>query len=80
MKNFKDITISIFAIIGFVAILSSFNSKPANNGKYDLEILHPTDDGITVHTAIFYMLNTENGNLYFSRNNESWKLAADGFK
>jgi len=27
MKNFKDITISIFAIIGFVAILSSFNNQ-----------------------------------------------------
>jgi hypothetical protein len=28
MKNFKDITLSIFAIIGFVAILSSFNNQP----------------------------------------------------
>ena len=27
MKNFKDITISIFAIIGFVTILSSFNNQ-----------------------------------------------------
>ena len=27
MKNFKDITLSIFAIIGFVAILSSFNNQ-----------------------------------------------------
>ena len=28
MKNIKDITLSIFAIIGFVAILSSFNNQP----------------------------------------------------
>ena len=28
MKNIKDITISIFAIIGFVAILSSFTNQP----------------------------------------------------
>ena len=28
MKNFKDITLSIFAIIGFLAILSSFNNQP----------------------------------------------------
>lgn len=28
MKNFKDFTISILAIIGFVAILSSFNNQP----------------------------------------------------
>lgn len=27
MKNIKDITISIFAIIGFMAILSSFNNQ-----------------------------------------------------
>ena len=27
MKNIKDITISIFAIIGFVAILTSFNNQ-----------------------------------------------------
>ena len=27
MKNIKDITISIFAIIGFVAILSSFTNQ-----------------------------------------------------
>ena len=27
MKNFKDITLSIFAIIGFVTILSSFNNQ-----------------------------------------------------
>ena len=28
MKNVKDITLSIFAIIGFIAILSSFNNQP----------------------------------------------------
>ena len=28
MKNIKDITLSIFAIIGFIAILSSFNNQP----------------------------------------------------
>ena len=27
MKNVKDITLSIFAIIGFIAILSSFNNQ-----------------------------------------------------
>ena len=28
MKNIKDITLSIFAIICFIAILSSFNNQP----------------------------------------------------
>ena len=27
MKNLKDITLSIFAIIGFISILSSFNNQ-----------------------------------------------------
>ena len=39
MKNIKDITISIFAIIGFVAILSSFNNQPEQStgqGKYQI--------------------------------------------
>ena len=34
MKNIKDITISIFAIIGFVAILSSFNNQPQSQTNY----------------------------------------------
>jgi hypothetical protein len=34
MKNIKDITISIFAIIGFVAILSSFNNQPQSQINY----------------------------------------------
>ena len=28
MKNIKDITLSIFAVIGFVALLSSFTNQP----------------------------------------------------
>ena len=28
MKNIKDITISIFAIIGFVAIITAFTNQP----------------------------------------------------
>ena len=34
MKNIKDITISIFAIIGFVAILSSFTNQPQSKVSY----------------------------------------------
>ena len=36
MKNIKDITISIFAIIGFVFILSSFTNQ---SPEYDVVIL-----------------------------------------
>ena len=31
MKNIKDITLSIFAIIGFLTILSSFNNQTQQN-------------------------------------------------
>ena len=36
MKNIKDITISIFAIIGFVAIITAFTNQPeqANQTVY----------------------------------------------
>ena len=34
MKNIKDITISIFAIVGFIAILSSFNNQPQSQTNY----------------------------------------------
>ena len=28
MKNIKDITLSIFAIIGFISIITAFNTQP----------------------------------------------------
>ena len=36
MKNIKDITISIFAVIGFVAIITAFTNQPeqANQPTY----------------------------------------------
>ena len=33
MKNIKDITLSIFAVIGFVAILSSFTNQPQSDNE-----------------------------------------------
>ena len=37
MKNIKDITISIFAVIGFIAIITAFNNQPeqANQTIYN---------------------------------------------
>ena len=46
MKNIKDITISIFAIIGFIAILSGFtitqNIEEGEIGRYQIAV---TDNG-----------------------------------
>ena len=48
MKNFKDITISIFAIIGFVAILSSFTNQSES------QIVHGTPES---HVWSFHLAN-----------------------
>ena len=39
MKNIKDITISIFAVIGFVALITAFTNQPEQSNQtivYDL--------------------------------------------
>jgi predicted small secreted protein len=47
MKNIKDITISIFAIIGFVAIVSGFtnNENQGDIGTYQVAITNVADSG-----------------------------------
>ena len=51
MKNIKDITLSIFAVIGFVAILSSFTQevvyteKQISNGTPESHELEFGEDG-----------------------------------
>lgn len=34
MKNIKDITLLVFAIIGFYTVISSFTTKPQENNIY----------------------------------------------
>ena len=71
MKNIKDITFSIFAIIGFIAILSSFNNKPQQqtNGTPESHVweMYASNSGMT-H---MYLLNKQTGEIkYFERQNE----------
>ena len=58
MKNIKDITLSIFAIIGFVAILSSFNNQPKQetHGTPESHVWDVADDDVDV-----YMFNKVTG-------------------
>ena len=37
MKNIKDITISIFAVIGFVAIITAFTNQPEEQKSLEFE-------------------------------------------
>ena len=49
MKNIKDITISIFAIIGFISIITAFNTQPqkVTNGNPESHVweMHVVDGG-----------------------------------
>jgi hypothetical protein len=60
MKNIKDITISIFAIIGFVAIISGFTNQAEqpNNGKWIFSEVNKTQSGLKLRVST---LNTETG-------------------
>ena len=55
MKNIKDITISIFAIIGFVTILSSFNNQS------EPQVTHGTPES---HVWEIVMSNNTNPRAY----------------
>ena len=37
MRNIKDITISIFAVIGLVAIITAFTNQPEPKNIYEFE-------------------------------------------
>ena len=65
MKNIKDITISIFAIIGFVFILSSFNNeKPDDYDRWNYQAVLGQDNKVYYstqdkYTGEVYILNRE---------------------
>lgn len=68
MKNIKDITISIFAIIGFVFVLTSFTSNGTQetqqvvNGTPESHVWEASD--ITPKGAT-YMFNKKTGEVYY---------------
>jgi predicted small secreted protein len=69
MKNIKDITLSIFAIIGFISILSSFNNQPQeDSGRYAISTTM-RDSGFIFETII----DTKTGEVV-ERNNVSIQL------
>jgi hypothetical protein len=75
MKNIKDITISIFAIIGFVAILTSFNNQT------EPQVTHGTPEShvwelTAVGTQAGFLWNKETGELKAL----DWKTAWNGLK
>ena len=49
MKNIKDITISIFAVIGFVALITAFTNQPEQANQTTTPESHVWE--ITVYSA-----------------------------
>lgn len=68
MKNIKDITISIFALIGFLVIITGFTNENENSVQQSSSIL-ATPESHVWHIAEFsngsytYMYNKETGEL-----------------
>ena len=73
MKNIKDITISIFAIIGFVAILSSFTNQPQSEVSHENHESHVWAFGS--HTESY-----ERTFLYNKVTGEIRKLGVNGYE
>ena len=65
MKNIKDITISIFAIIGFVAILSSFNIQA------ETQEIHSTPES---HIWEMYLSSDSNSTYAYSLNKKTGEV------
>ena len=65
MKNFKDITISIFAIIGFVTILSSFNNQ--SQETHSTPESHEWEFSEMQSPSISYLFNKKTGEMRMFR-------------
>ena len=67
MKNIKDITLSIFAVIGFISILSSFNNQTQQetHGTPESHVwefhISPFMIGTTASVAPSYAINKVTG-------------------
>tara|TARA_B100000965_G_C19513918_1_gene723236 strand:+ start:768 stop:1013 length:246 start_codon:yes stop_codon:yes gene_type:complete len=78
MKNIKDITISIFAVIGFVAIITGFTTNESNQAQqttpeshvWEMSELASSSNGNTR----MYTLNKVTGEVRFFLRNEQKQI------
>tara|TARA_X000000368_G_C22967708_1_gene683969 strand:+ start:56 stop:292 length:237 start_codon:yes stop_codon:yes gene_type:complete len=68
MKNIKDITISIFAIIGFMAIISSFTNQSQREKPYTLATVDANND------PHMYVLNQITGEVRYFKYSQEYEL------
>mgnify|MGYP006126747499 CR=1 FL=1 len=70
MKNIKDITLSIFAIIGFLFILSSFNNKPDDYDRWDYQMEYASGNNEIYYSA----MDKYTGEIYnLDKKTSKWK-------
>ena len=68
MKNIKDITISIFAVIGFVAIITAFTNQPEQANQTTTPESHvwqaiSQEEGSGTGGSYIYMYNKVTGEM-----------------
>ena len=78
MKNIKDITISIFAVIGFVAIFTAFINQPEQANQPTVPESHVWEgvstEGTSNSGGRFYLYNKVTGEVRkFNRNYPTFK-------
>ena len=61
MKNIKDITISIFAVIGFVAIITAFTNQPEQANQTTTPESHVWEMYRQTESSYAYVLNKQTG-------------------
>ncbi len=72
MKNIKDVTVSIFAIIGLVAVTTGVSVQERQIGKYQIDCEFRTSDTSRPHCVT---IDTETGEIF-----ETQKLRMNDFK
>ena len=71
MKNIKDITISIFAVIGFVALITAFTNQPEQANQQTVPESHVWE--MHLGTGRAWTLNKVTGEVRFSSTTASIK-------
>jgi hypothetical protein len=77
MKNIKDITVSIFAIIGFAFLLSSFTTNGAEQQVYGTPESHVWE--LVIGDGTVYSLHRQTGEVRKYANSPSVSTKGDGW-
>ena len=78
MKNIKEITLSIFAIIGFISIITAFNTQPQqNNLKYQTSSWYGKMMGPNLAQWHHHITDTKTGQIYKWHKKKGWEAVTE---